>query len=179
MVPDQDHRDGDQPSPPQQFAGVDWGGSSHQLCVIDGDGVLILQQRIVRDITGLEFAGQPAPGLRRRCACGDRTRGGPAGRVLADSADGHAVLRVAEDFGSGAGTLPGVGVEVGQLRRLVLADTAARARAVAAAQPTFHVDCGVAGGFQGPAAGAAREGGLRVAAAGGEVSLAPLSSGWH
>ena len=65
MVPDQDHRDGDQPSPPQLFAGVDWGGSFHQLCVVDGNGLLILQQRIVHDVTGLELL---ARGLRLKFA---------------------------------------------------------------------------------------------------------------
>jgi hypothetical protein len=32
------------------FAGMDWGGSFHQLCVVNVAGQLILQQRITHDV---------------------------------------------------------------------------------------------------------------------------------
>jgi transposase len=35
------------------FAGMDWGGSFHQLCVLNVAGGLILQQRITHDVAGL------------------------------------------------------------------------------------------------------------------------------
>jgi hypothetical protein len=54
MVPDHDHHDGDQLSPPDLFAGVDWGGSFHQLCVLDSGGTRLVQRRIVHDVDGLE-----------------------------------------------------------------------------------------------------------------------------
>ena len=54
MVLDQDHHDVDQLSPPPLFAGVDWGGSFHQLCVLDSGGRRLLQRRIVHDVDGLE-----------------------------------------------------------------------------------------------------------------------------
>lgn len=53
MVPDQDHHDSDGASPPCLFAGVDWGGSFHQLCVLDSTGTVLVQQRINHDVTGL------------------------------------------------------------------------------------------------------------------------------
>lgn len=48
---DQDHLHGDQ----QFFGGVDWGGSFHQLCVLDTSGTLVLQQRINHDVAGLRL----------------------------------------------------------------------------------------------------------------------------
>ena len=35
------------------FAGVDWGGSFHQLCVLDEGGVLIVEQQVSHDVPGL------------------------------------------------------------------------------------------------------------------------------
>jgi transposase len=35
------------------FAGIDWGGAFHQLCLIDGAGKVRLQRRISHDVTGL------------------------------------------------------------------------------------------------------------------------------
>ena len=35
------------------FAGVDWGGAFHQLCVLNGDGTLVVSQRIIHDVAGL------------------------------------------------------------------------------------------------------------------------------
>ncbi|MGI3781182.1 MAG: IS110 family transposase [Janthinobacterium lividum] len=35
------------------FAGVDWGGSFHQLCVLNREGTVLLQQRIIHDVEGL------------------------------------------------------------------------------------------------------------------------------
>jgi transposase len=53
MVSDQDHLDGDQLSTPALFGGIDWGGSFHQLCVLDGQGTVLLQQRVIHDVAGL------------------------------------------------------------------------------------------------------------------------------
>jgi hypothetical protein len=59
MVPDQDHHDDDDASAPGLFAGVDWGGSFYQLCVLDGHGTVLVQQRIPHDVAGLtSLAGQ-------------------------------------------------------------------------------------------------------------------------
>ena len=35
------------------FAGIDWGGSFHQLCLLDQSGKVLLQQRIHHDVEGL------------------------------------------------------------------------------------------------------------------------------
>lgn len=35
------------------FAGIDWGGEQHQLCVVDGDGRRLLQLRVAHDVAGL------------------------------------------------------------------------------------------------------------------------------
>jgi transposase len=35
------------------FAGIDWGGEHHQLCVIDDAGKRLLQQRVAHDVAGL------------------------------------------------------------------------------------------------------------------------------
>ncbi|AEA23393.1 transposase IS111A/IS1328/IS1533 [Pseudonocardia dioxanivorans CB1190] len=35
------------------FAGVDWGGSEHQLCVLDATGTRLTQQRVTHDVAGL------------------------------------------------------------------------------------------------------------------------------
>ena len=35
------------------FAGIDWGGASHQLCVIDAAGQVLLQRRVRHDVPGL------------------------------------------------------------------------------------------------------------------------------
>lgn len=45
---DQDHDEGT-----GFFAGVDWGGSFHQLCVLNPGGRVVLQRRITHDVTGL------------------------------------------------------------------------------------------------------------------------------
>lgn len=34
------------------FAGLDWGGSFHQLCLLDGHGQVLRQQRVTHDISG-------------------------------------------------------------------------------------------------------------------------------
>ena len=36
------------------FAGIDWGGYEHQLCVVDGAGHKQLELRIAHDVAGLE-----------------------------------------------------------------------------------------------------------------------------
>lgn len=53
MVPDQDHRSGTRLPSAELFAGVDWGGSFHQLCVLNREGTVLLQQRIIHDVEGL------------------------------------------------------------------------------------------------------------------------------
>jgi hypothetical protein len=35
-------------------AGIGWGGSFHQLCLVDADGKTILQKRFQRTVAGLE-----------------------------------------------------------------------------------------------------------------------------
>lgn len=40
------------------FAGIDWGGSFHQLCVLDAAGRVLSQRRITHDVTGLAQMGQ-------------------------------------------------------------------------------------------------------------------------
>src|SRR3954453_18920110 len=35
------------------FAGIDWGGSEHQLCVLDPVGTRLTQQRLTHDVAGL------------------------------------------------------------------------------------------------------------------------------
>lgn len=37
------------------FAGVDWGGSFHQLCVLTAAGTVVVQQRIDHDVAGLRL----------------------------------------------------------------------------------------------------------------------------
>jgi len=39
------------------FAGVDWGGSFHQLCVLTATGAVVVQQRIEHDVVGLRLLG--------------------------------------------------------------------------------------------------------------------------
>jgi hypothetical protein len=55
-------------SPPAEhtFAGIDWGGSFHQLCLLDPDGKVRLQRRIPHDVNGFAeldeiLARQPLP----------------------------------------------------------------------------------------------------------------------
>jgi transposase len=53
MDPDQGQPVDDQRDDFRYFAGVDWGGSFHQLCVLNAAGGLVLQQRINHDVAGL------------------------------------------------------------------------------------------------------------------------------
>ena len=53
MVPDQDQQGGTRLPSAELFAGVDWGGSFHQLCVLNREGTVLLQQRIIHDVEGL------------------------------------------------------------------------------------------------------------------------------
>lgn len=39
------------------FAGIDWGGSFHQLCLIDAAGTVLLQRRIGHDVSGFAELG--------------------------------------------------------------------------------------------------------------------------
>lgn len=40
-------------SPPRRFAGIDWGGSHHQVCVLDAEGRHLLQAGVAHDVAGL------------------------------------------------------------------------------------------------------------------------------
>lgn len=42
----------------QYFAGIDWGGSFHQLCVVDGAGNTVIQKRFQHTKEGLEALGK-------------------------------------------------------------------------------------------------------------------------
>jgi hypothetical protein len=59
VMSDQDHLCGDQ----QFFGGVDWGGSFHQLCVLDQAGEVVIQQRISHDLAGLALLADRLAGL--------------------------------------------------------------------------------------------------------------------
>jgi hypothetical protein len=59
VMSDQDHLNGDQ----QFFGGIDWGGSFHQLCVLNTSGTLVLQQRINHDVAGLRLLAARIAGL--------------------------------------------------------------------------------------------------------------------
>ena len=54
--------------PAEVFAGLDWGGSFHQLCLIDSAGTVLLQRRFMHDVAGLAeldlLLGAYAGGLR-------------------------------------------------------------------------------------------------------------------
>lgn len=46
------------------FAGIDWGGTHHQLCLLDADGQVLLERRIPHTVAGLDelcrvLTGQP------------------------------------------------------------------------------------------------------------------------
>src|SRR3954464_2952198 len=50
------------------FVGIDWGGSFHQICLVDADGRVGLRRKVNHDRTGLtELAGvlEQAPGRVR------------------------------------------------------------------------------------------------------------------
>lgn len=63
MDSDADHVDSAQPGSTRVFAGVDWGGSFHQLCVLDPYGRLLLQQRIIHDVDGLRLLAERLNGF--------------------------------------------------------------------------------------------------------------------
>ena len=102
---------------PVVFAGVDWGGSFHQLCLIDAAGAVLVQQRIDHDVNGLALLAARLQAAGRVLAAIERAEGLlveflmtlPAVTVFCVSA---------EDLGQGAGAVSDVRGEVGQLRRL-------------------------------------------------------------
>jgi transposase len=53
LLPDNDTSTGG-----EVFAGIDWGGSFHQLCLLDGTGRVRSQRRISHDVAGLAQLGQ-------------------------------------------------------------------------------------------------------------------------
>ncbi len=66
------------------FAGIDWGGHEHQLCVVDADGRTQLELRVNHDVAGLKELSSSAgarevqrcrkPHLRRVRCRSDRLR---------------------------------------------------------------------------------------------------------
>jgi len=63
MVPDHGQLDCDQQPEAELFAGVDWGGSFHQLCVLNAAGTPVLQQSISHDVAGLALLASQLAGL--------------------------------------------------------------------------------------------------------------------
>jgi hypothetical protein len=63
MESEADHVDSAKQSSTMVFAGVDWGGSFHQLCVLDPQGHLLLQQRIIHDVDGLSLLAERLNGF--------------------------------------------------------------------------------------------------------------------
>lgn len=45
-------------APGEVFAGLDWGGSFHQVCLVDAAGTVLLQRRITHDADGLTELGR-------------------------------------------------------------------------------------------------------------------------
>lgn len=43
----------DSPSAEPVFAGIDWGGASRQLCIVETVGQVLVQQRVGHDVPGL------------------------------------------------------------------------------------------------------------------------------
>ena len=48
------------------FAGIDWGGEHHQLCVVDRHGGRLIERRVTHDVAGLS---EPQKVLQRFAAC--------------------------------------------------------------------------------------------------------------
>ncbi|OZB80038.1 MAG: hypothetical protein B7X41_18580 [Microbacterium sp. 14-71-5] len=47
-----------QPGSWSAFAGVDWGGSEHQVCIVDRDGRRLIEHRVNHDVVGLGEIGR-------------------------------------------------------------------------------------------------------------------------
>lgn len=74
------------------FAGVDWGGENHQLCVVAPDGTQVLQTRVSHDVAGLHQLDQHLTRFAARLPVAiERTEG-----LLVEhlQAAGHAVFPV-------------------------------------------------------------------------------------
>jgi Transposase len=86
---------------PSCFAGIDWGGHEHQLCIVDGAGHKKLELRVSHDVAGLDE-------LRRELAKhGDRV---PVAVERAEGllvehlqAHGHPVFPVSPRIAAGPG----------------------------------------------------------------------------
>lgn len=65
----------------QLFAGIDWGGSFHQLCVLDEHGRTLLQCRIGHDVAGFAELDDILAAHQGAGAGRDRARRGPVGRT--------------------------------------------------------------------------------------------------
>ena len=107
------------------FAGMDWGGSFHQLCVLETRREVLLQQRITHDVAGLdELTGCSTCRARARCVVAIERAEGLLVEFLQTLPAVDGVLRVAEDLGPGPGAVSVVG---GRSRTrfdaFVLADT--------------------------------------------------------
>ncbi|HEX6231324.1 MAG TPA: transposase [Actinomycetota bacterium] len=87
------------------FAGIDWGGHEHQLCVVDGTGRKGLELRVARDVTGLgEFVRQLAKHGDRIPVAVERAEG-----LLVEQpqAHGHPALPVSPGWRPGPGSATG------------------------------------------------------------------------
>ena len=51
-------------SPPAEgvFAGIDWGNSHHQLCILDSEGQLVEQGSVTHDVAGIRELHRSSPG---------------------------------------------------------------------------------------------------------------------
>jgi hypothetical protein len=63
MVSDHGQLDCDQQPEVELFAGVDWGGSFHQLCGLNAAGTPVLQQSISHGVAGLALVAGQLAGL--------------------------------------------------------------------------------------------------------------------
>jgi hypothetical protein len=157
------------------FAGFDWGGEHHQLCIIDSLSQRLTKTRLPHDVAGLAM-------LRRRNSAGTatacRSRWNSEGLLVEDPAGCWtcAVPGVAENRGAGSGTLQGGLGEGRPVRRIRCGRHASlRVVAVAAAGRTI-----AAAGLDqslnprpGPGAGNSAGGGASVA-----DDLGGIAPGW-
>jgi len=74
------------------FAGIDWGGAHHQLCVVDGHGRRLTERRLPHDVPGLaELQRELSKHSARLPIAVERAEGLLVERL---QADGHAVFAV-------------------------------------------------------------------------------------
>ena len=66
-MPDEDQSNHRQQEGDRLFAGVDWGGSFHQLCVLNTTGQVLMQQRINHTPWLVCRCWPPSSGSSDRC----------------------------------------------------------------------------------------------------------------